>query len=114
MSKSTTISRRVLSLPTQHDVVIFAQKQQYVMRFSGIVKVRILSEHHRLAQNRAQIVDSVVRVELDEEGRIVKLVDEWCGRPLSSNWLELALRRLSGRIVPCVPWLSSAPTIATA
>ncbi|KAI0029642.1 hypothetical protein K488DRAFT_55941 [Vararia minispora EC-137] len=93
VAKATTLSRRVLSLPSERDCLIFAQKQEYVMRITGLRKV----------------IESIVRVELDEGGRITRLVDEWHGRPLSSHWAATALRRLHALIVPFVPWLASAP-----
>jgi hypothetical protein len=40
MTRSTTLARRVLSLPEERDCVIFAQKQEYVLRITGIKKVR--------------------------------------------------------------------------
>jgi len=92
-SKSTILARRVLSLPTDLDRLIFMQKQEYVLRITGSKRV----------------VESIIHVDLDSEQRITVLVERWQGKEPPTHWGAYQLRRLNARVLPLIPWLSSAP-----
>ncbi|KAJ7721076.1 hypothetical protein DFH07DRAFT_872212 [Mycena maculata] len=77
-AKSETLSERVMSSTREPNRLVFAQTQRYKNRFVN------------------RTVKSVVTVDLDERDRIIRLVDQWDGKPLGGAWW----RRVSGKVAP--------------
>ncbi|KAA1471248.1 hypothetical protein DENSPDRAFT_837202 [Dentipellis sp. KUC8613] len=92
-TQSTTLSRRVLTSMDSPNRLIYWQKQEYVTRLTGSTKV----------------VESIVVVDLDEENKIIKLVDQWQGQEATRSWGAEFLRRLNGKVVHWLPWLGRVP-----
>ncbi|KAJ7489927.1 hypothetical protein B0H11DRAFT_1719766 [Mycena galericulata] len=88
-SKSETLSSRVMSSTRVPNRLVFTQKQRYKNRF--LDKVRCLTD-------TTMTIESVVTVDLDESDRIIRLVEQWDGKPLGGAWF----RRLNAMIVPLV------------
>ncbi|KAI0060862.1 hypothetical protein BV25DRAFT_1806527 [Artomyces pyxidatus] len=93
ISKSHIVARRVLQSSQSPNHLIFWQRHEYVVRFTGHKK----------------IVESVITVDLDEDEKIIRMVDQWDGKAPPTRWGASYLRRLNGRVVPWVPWLGSSP-----
>jgi len=88
-SKSVNISTRVMSSTHSPNRLVYYQVQEYTIRLLG----------------RKQIVDSVIIVDLDDDGKIIHLTDQWQGQ--TPRWqCGSLLRTLSAKVTP---WLVHAP-----
>jgi hypothetical protein len=56
-----------------------------------------------------QVVESILVIDFDEEGKIARMVDQRRGLDPPTKWGAQQLRRLNGRVTPWVPWLGSHP-----
>ncbi|KAH9977196.1 hypothetical protein BGW80DRAFT_1287917 [Lactifluus volemus] len=92
-SHLTVTGRRVLSSTQHPNRLIMWQKLEYTARVTGSKKV----------------VESILTIDFDEDSKIVRMVDQRHGSEPSTRWGAQHLRRLSGRVVPWVPWLSRSP-----
>ncbi|KAI0003256.1 hypothetical protein BJV74DRAFT_812558 [Russula compacta] len=93
-TKLAVTGRRILS-STEHPYnrLIMWQKHEYTIRVTGSKKV----------------VESILLIDFDEEGKIARMVDQRRGLDPPTRWGAQQLRRLNGRVVPWVPWLGSHP-----
>ncbi|OCH95325.1 hypothetical protein OBBRIDRAFT_788519 [Obba rivulosa] len=89
-SSSECLNTRILSATLSPNRLIYSQTQRYTLRFFGIKKT----------------ITSIVVVDLDEDFRIIQLVDQWNGQELPTRWGALWLRKLSARVTP---WIFPAP-----
>jgi len=89
-SKSQTISIRVMSSTLSPNRLVYAQTQEYTYRFLGYKKK----------------VDSIIVVDLDEDEKIVKLLDQWNGHEPPTRYGALFLRRANAKLIP---WLVKVP-----
>lgn len=55
------------------------------------------------------MVESILVIDFDEDGKIMRMVDQRRGLDPPTKWGAQQLRRLNGRVVPWVPWLGSHP-----
>jgi hypothetical protein len=53
-----------------------------------------------------QLIESIVIVDLDDDDKIVRLVDQWGGKELPTRFGALYLRRMSAMITP---WIVRVP-----
>ncbi|CUA66788.1 hypothetical protein RSOLAG22IIIB_00236 [Rhizoctonia solani] len=83
-TKSATLQYRVLSSTHSPHKIVFDQTQQYTLRYI----------------NRKKTIHSLVIIELDEEGKIIKMEDRWNGEELPRKWGTIWLRRLNGKTAP--------------
>jgi hypothetical protein len=90
--KSETVSTRVLSSTTSPNRLVYAQTQLYVFRFFA----------------KKMKIQSIIVVDLDEEEKIIRLVDQWDGKDLPTRFGAHFLRVLSAKLVP---WLVTVPKI---
>ncbi|KAI0049986.1 hypothetical protein FA95DRAFT_1488021 [Auriscalpium vulgare] len=93
VSKSTIVSRRIMSSTEAPNRLIYWQRHEYVSRFTGMKKS----------------VESIITVDLDEDETIIRLVQQTEGKDVPTRWGAQHFRRLHGRIVPWLPWISSSP-----
>ncbi|KAG6889737.1 hypothetical protein C0995_015035 [Termitomyces sp. Mi166 len=89
-SKSKTLSMRVMSSTHSPNRLVFSLLQEYTYRF----------------MKRKKIIDSVVVVDLDENDKIMKMVDQWNGKDLPSWHGAHFLRVINAKVVP---WLIHLP-----
>jgi len=89
-SHSETISSRVISSTHNPQRFLYSQTQQYTIRLLGIKKT----------------IKSIIIVDLDDDGKIAKLEDQWNGEEPPTNWGLGTLRRLNGKTVH---WLVRSP-----
>jgi hypothetical protein len=87
--------------------LIFSQTQTYTTRLFKRQKVgTMLLFHHLNISLCIQIIESIIVVDLDQDEKIVRLVDQWNGKELPT-WLGAHfLRVLNAKITP---WLVSVP-----
>ncbi|KAF7304707.1 Serine-threonine kinase receptor-associated protein [Mycena kentingensis (nom. inval.)] len=78
--RSDTVSTRVMSSTTVPNRIVFAQTQRY--------KNRLMDK----------TISSIITVDLDGEGKIIRMVELWDGQPLPSWMGSGALRRLSAKL----------------
>ncbi|EUC64194.1 hypothetical protein RSOL_437140 [Rhizoctonia solani AG-3 Rhs1AP] len=83
-TNSTTLQYRVLSSTHSPHKIVFDQTQQYTFRYI----------------KRKKTIHSLVVIELDEEGKIIKMEDRWNGEKLPRKWGAIWLRRLNGKTAP--------------
>ena len=72
--------------------------------FPSLPDLRLNSRAPRLL--RPQTIHSLVRVELDGSGKVVRFEDRWNNKPLPSGPVASALRLANAK---SVPWLVSYP-----
>ncbi|OJA15123.1 hypothetical protein AZE42_08473 [Rhizopogon vesiculosus] len=89
-SESETISSRVMSFTRCPRRLVYAQTQEYTLRFLGTKK----------------LIDSIIVVELDDDYKIIRMTDQWNGKQLRS-WFGPNLLRRAKAVV--TPWLIRAP-----
>ncbi|KAG6920009.1 hypothetical protein DXG01_013358 [Tephrocybe rancida] len=89
-SGSKTLLMRIMSSTHSPNRLVFALSQEYTYRFLG----------------RKKIIDSIVVVDLDEEEKIIRMVDQWNGKDLPRWHGAYFLRVANAKIVP---WLVSTP-----
>ncbi|CAE6430168.1 unnamed protein product [Rhizoctonia solani] len=83
-SQSSTLQYRVLSSTHSPHKIVFDQTQQYTLRYI----------------NRKKTIHSLVVIELDEDGKIIKMEDRWNGEEPPRRWGAIWLRRLNGKTAP--------------
>ncbi|RDB24005.1 hypothetical protein Hypma_008815 [Hypsizygus marmoreus] len=81
---------RVMSSTHVPNRLVFAQSQTYVTRYL----------------KRKKTIDSIIVVDLDDDEKIVKMVDQWHGQGLPTRYGAQFLRILNAKITP---WLISVP-----
>ncbi|KAF4576854.1 hypothetical protein EYR40_001102 [Pleurotus pulmonarius] len=89
-SKSETLSTRVMSSTNSPNQLVYFQKQEYTHRFLG----------------RKKIVESIIVVNLDENDKIIRLVEQHGGKDIPAWFGAHLLRRLSAKVTP---WLITIP-----
>ncbi|KAJ7694139.1 hypothetical protein B0H17DRAFT_866166, partial [Mycena rosella] len=97
-AKSETVTARVMSSTRTPNRIVLSQTQRYKNRFlNKVCRLRVADPEVLTA---VQTVESVVTVDLDDEDKIIRLVDQWDGKPLPARWGGGLLRRLNGKVVP--------------
>ncbi|TFK26441.1 hypothetical protein FA15DRAFT_667530 [Coprinopsis marcescibilis] len=89
-SKSESLGSRVMSSTTLPNQIIFWQQQEYTLRLLG----------------RKKVIESIIVVDLDEEDKIIRLLDQWDGQDLPSWFGSTLVRSMNGKIMP---WLVHVP-----
>jgi len=92
-TKLAVTGRRVLTSTEHPNRLIMWQKHEYTVRVAGTKKV----------------VESILEIDFDEDGKIARMVDQRRGQDPPTRWGAQQLRRLNGRVTPWVPWLGSHP-----
>jgi len=92
-TKLAVTGRRVLTSTEHPNRLIMWQKHEYTIRVAGSKKV----------------VESILVIDFDEEGKIARMIDQRRGLDPPTRWGAQQLRRLNGRVTPWVPWLGSHP-----
>jgi len=93
-SHSEQISKRVMSSTDSPNRLIYFQAQEYTLKFL----------------KRKKIVESIIVVDLDENDKIIRLVDQWNGEELPTRFGASLLRTLNAKLTP---WLVHVPKIST-
>ncbi|KII88735.1 hypothetical protein PLICRDRAFT_41954 [Plicaturopsis crispa FD-325 SS-3] len=88
-AKSETLARRVLSSTASPNRLVFSQTQEYTLRLFGSRK----------------IVESIILVDLDDDEKIIKLVEKWGGNELPTGFGTHFLRRANAKVVPLIVWV---------
>lgn len=57
-----------------------------------------------------QIIESIITVDLDEDDKIIRVIDQWDGLDLPTHYGASFLRVLYAKIAP---WLFRVPNIST-
>ncbi|KAJ7273490.1 hypothetical protein B0H12DRAFT_1089645 [Mycena haematopus] len=81
-TKSETVKTRLMSSTSTPNRIVFAQTQRYKNRFMD------------------KTISSVVTVDLDETDKIIRLMEQWDGKPLPSRFGGGFLRRLNAKLTP--------------
>ncbi|KAG6821154.1 hypothetical protein H0H93_005374 [Arthromyces matolae] len=89
---SNTLSLRVMSSTHNPNRLVFSLSQEYTYRFL----------------KRKKVIDSIVVIDLDEDEKIIKMVDLWDGKDLPIWHGAHFLRVANARVVP---WLISTPKL---
>jgi len=89
-SSSVTLSSRVMSSTHYPNRLVFYQTQEYTTRLFG----------------RKKTIESVVIVEMDDNEKIIQLVDQWSGKDLPSWFGASFLRTINAKLMP---WLIRVP-----
>jgi len=89
-SKSETVSTRVLSSTKSPNRLVYAQTQEYIMRLMG----------------RKKTVKSIIVVDLDDDEKIIRLVDQLDGKDLPTRFGASWLRIMHAKVIP---WLVHVP-----
>ncbi|KAH6918942.1 hypothetical protein BKA70DRAFT_1248725 [Coprinopsis sp. MPI-PUGE-AT-0042] len=89
-SKSETLSFRLMASTASPNQVVFWQQQAYTFRLL----------------NKTKTIESVVTADLDEDGKITRLTDQWNGGELPTFFGSTLLRTVNAKIVP---WLVHVP-----
>jgi hypothetical protein len=92
--KSENISRRVMSSTDNPNRLIYFQSQEYTTRF----------------WKKKKIIESIITVDLDENEKIIRLIDQWNGQDLPTRYGASFLRGLNAKIAP---WLFHVPKNST-
>jgi len=93
-SRSESESIRVLSSTKSPNRLVYAQTQNYTMRLFG----------------RKKMVKSVIVVDLDDEEKIIRLIDQWEGKELPTKFGASFLRMVYAKLVP---WFVHVPKLQT-
>ncbi|KIY51102.1 hypothetical protein FISHEDRAFT_37718 [Fistulina hepatica ATCC 64428] len=101
VSESENISIRVMSSTPGPNRLVYEQKQAYTNRFTGNKKV---SQPRLLTL--PQVVTSIIVVDMDEEDRIIRMVEQWDGQELPTRYGAALLRRAVAKLGP---WLVRVP-----
>ena len=110
--------------------LVYSQQQEYTVRFLGTKKVECFSYLTSSARAKSrQIIDSIVTVEIGEDGKVTHLMvqythmiecicaneistsafqDQWNGKELPTGFPALFLRRVNARLTP---WLVRVPKL---
>ncbi|CAA7267652.1 unnamed protein product [Cyclocybe aegerita] len=93
-SKSEQISKRVMSSTDNPNRLIYSQTQEYTTKFL----------------KKKKVIESIIIVDLDENERIIRLVDQWGGQDLPTRYGASLLRTLNAKIAP---WIIHVPKVKT-
>ncbi|KAF8162977.1 hypothetical protein B0H34DRAFT_302165 [Crassisporium funariophilum] len=93
-SHSKQISKRVMSSTHSPSRLIYYQTQEYTSRLL----------------NKKKIIESIIVVELDDNGKITRLIDQWSGKDLPTWFGATFLRTLNAKVLP---WLIHVPKPST-
>lgn len=106
VSASERVSTRILCATYSPNSLIYSQKQYYTLRLFSIHRVSVrllyfckLLSHYTLFC-AFQCIESMVLVELDEDFKIIRLVDQWDGNPSSTSWASTFMKKANARITP--------------
>ncbi|KAF9533405.1 hypothetical protein CPB83DRAFT_757514 [Crepidotus variabilis] len=91
---SEQVSKRVMSSTDAPNRLIYTQTQEYTFRYL----------------KRKKVIESIIVVDLDENDKIVRLVDQWDGQDLPTHFGASLLRTINGKIAP---WLITVPKLST-
>ena len=89
-SASHTIRSRVMSSTHNPNRLVLSQSQEYTSRLFG----------------RKKTVDSIITLDLDQENKIMKMVDQWNGAPLPASFGSGFLRKANAKLLP---WIIGTP-----
>lgn len=89
-SRSEQLSKRVMSSTDSPNRLVYFQRQEYTFRLL----------------NKKKVIESIIVVDLDENDRILRLVDQWNGGDLPTHFGLSLLRTLCAKVVP---WIIHAP-----
>jgi len=89
-SKSETASTRVLSSTKSPNRLVYEQIQDYTVRLFG----------------RKKTLKSIIVVDLDDDEKITRLVDQWEGKELPTRFGAGFLRVVYAKLIP---WLVHVP-----
>ncbi|TEB36291.1 hypothetical protein FA13DRAFT_1727869, partial [Coprinellus micaceus] len=93
-TSSTTLASRVMSSTSAPNRIVYHQKQEYTFPVFG----------------KKKVIESIIVVELDEDDKIISVVDQWDGNDLpTSSWTAI-LRTLNAKVTP---WLVRVPKSAS-
>ncbi|KAI0646827.1 hypothetical protein C8Q79DRAFT_908417 [Trametes meyenii] len=90
LRKSERVSTRILSAGLSPNRLVYAQTYSYTLRLIGVRKE----------------IKSIVFVDLDDDMKIVQVIDEWNGEEPSHRWGAASFRRLLAKIVS---WTTPVP-----
>lgn len=87
---------------------IYQQTQQYTTRLLKKKKVCPQSNHSPivLRVTLVQVIESIIIVEMDDNDKIIRLIDRWDGKDLPYRYGASFLRTLNGKVTP---WLVRVP-----
>ncbi|KAH9483743.1 hypothetical protein JR316_0003219 [Psilocybe cubensis] len=91
-SKSEQISQRIMSSTDNPNQFIYHQTQQYTTRLF----------------KKKKVVESIISVEMDDNEKIIRLVDRWDGKDLPSRYGATFLRVMNGKVAP---WIFKVPKV---
>lgn len=74
--------------------IVYHQKQEYTLPIFG----------------KKKVVESIIVLELDEDDKIVSLLDQWGGKELPTSGFTTALRIANAKVTP---WLVRVPKPAS-
>ncbi|TFK42914.1 hypothetical protein BDQ12DRAFT_677006 [Crucibulum laeve] len=83
-SKSVTISSRVMSSTHSPNRLVYYQTQEYTTKWL----------------HRKKIIESVIVVDLDDNEKIIRMVDQWSGKELPAWFGSGLLRSLNAKLTP--------------
>ncbi|KAI9455601.1 hypothetical protein BJY52DRAFT_1385811, partial [Lactarius psammicola] len=92
-TKLAITGQRVLASTEHPNRLIMWHKHEYTVRVTGSKKVRYPT---------SVVVESILVIDFDGDGKIVRLVDQRRGEDPPTRWGAQQLRRLNGRVVPWV------------
>ncbi|KDR73464.1 hypothetical protein GALMADRAFT_72147 [Galerina marginata CBS 339.88] len=93
-SKSEQMSKRVMSSTDNPNQLIYHQTQEYTTRFL----------------KRKKVIESIIIVDLDENEKIIRMIDKWDGKDLPVHYGASFLRSLSAKVAP---WLFHVPKVSS-
>ncbi|PPQ89092.1 hypothetical protein CVT25_006464 [Psilocybe cyanescens] len=89
-SKSEQLSKRIMSSTDNPNQFIYQQTQQYTTRLL----------------KKKKVIESIIIVEMDDNDKIIRLIDRWDGKDLPYRYGASFLRTLNGKVTP---WLVRVP-----
>jgi len=87
---SEQISKRIMSSTDHPNRIIYYQEQEYTFRLLI----------------RKKVIKSIIVVDLDENDKVIRLVDQWDGADLPTRFGASLLRTLNAKVAP---WLIYVP-----
>ncbi|KAF5331061.1 hypothetical protein D9619_005939 [Psilocybe cf. subviscida] len=87
------LSKRVMSSTDNPNRFIYFQTMEYTLRWF----------------NKKKVIESIVTVDLDDNEKIIRLVDQWEGKELPSRWGASFLRTMNGKMAPWFVHIPKAP-----
>ncbi|THH33991.1 hypothetical protein EUX98_g310 [Antrodiella citrinella] len=86
---------RILSATLDPNRLVYAQTMVYTYRWIGYKRT----------------LESIIRIDFDDEFKVIRLVDQWNGEQPSTRWGYLHFRKFNAKVVP---WLVRVPKEKTA